>query len=521
MNEGIEMSTDWYKQSDPLDSEYKEAQAQIVASIHQAINFDTAENKFHRGLSFQDQCCALFPQVNLLELNKLEKTHLKDIGVLVCKIAWDTDTHTTRLAILESFVGKLGRAFESVDRQINRSSKYIRMYKNFASDPETDFYVIDNQKITSLGMSAMECRKFINYKTSILDPITFMLEGTYNDIDSLQIDTILDAGLSSTAFAAYVAKNGAGETFFENENVRTQVNWAAADYSMENQVENYSKVWNQITRLFGDFIKNVRGDCIYIADGPRIFNLERNYPIRNYTDMDNLEMFHKFLPYFNGYSNNYVARYWNWVYIADIQYQTYGLWVPPSVVMGSQLAKNDREGQVWYAPAGQNRGLVDEAYDVSVRTKPYNQENDILYQNHWNFFSIYQNEGVVVEGQKTMQTKKTALDRINVRRMVCWMKQQLRIIGNRYKYEPNTSATREAFESDIIEMLKEVEKTDGISDYRVIPDERNENPEIIDRHEFYMKVAIKPIKAMEYIIIDLNVLNGKVLLDDGSSALLD
>ena len=106
--------------------------------------------------------------------------------------------------------------------------------------------------------------------------------------------------------------------------------------------------------------------------------------------------------------------------------------------MGSQLAYSDNSGQVWYAPAGQNRGIVDGAYDVSVRTKQYNQENDLLYSNQWNFFQIYQNQGVVVEGQKTLQTKKTSLDRLNTRRMVCWIKQQLRQIANRYKYEPHT-----------------------------------------------------------------------------------
>ena len=63
----------------------------------------------------------------------------------------------------------------------------------------------------------------------------------------------------------------------------------------------------------------------------------------------------------------------------------------------------------WHAPAGQTRGLVEEAYDVSVKTKQYNQENDLLYSNQWNFFNIYQNEGVVVEGQKTLQTRKTSL----------------------------------------------------------------------------------------------------------------
>ena len=70
--------------------------------------------------------------------------------------------------------------------------------------------------------------------------------------------------------------------------------------------------------------------------------------------------------------------------------------------MGSQLAYNDHNGQVWYAPAGQTRGIVDGAFDVSVKTKAYNSENDLLYSNHWNFFNIYQNEGVVAEGQKTL-----------------------------------------------------------------------------------------------------------------------
>ena len=111
-------------------------------------------------------------------------------------------------------------------------------------------------------------------------------------------------------------------------------------------------VWNKITQMFGDFCKNVRGDCVYIADGPRILNLERNYPLRNYIEMENIEMFNKFLPYFNGNTNNYVARYWNWVYIEDMQFENMGFWVPGSVVVGSQLVVNDMNGEIWYAPAG-------------------------------------------------------------------------------------------------------------------------------------------------------------------------
>ena len=132
----------------------------------------------------------------------------------------------------------------------------------------------------------------------------------------------------------------------------TQVDWGRMDFPFENNIQDYALVWNKRTQMFGDFCKNVRGDCAYIADGPRILNLERNYPLRNYIEMENIEMFNKFLPDFNGNTNNYVARYWNWVYIEDMQFENMGFWVPGSVVVGSQLVVNDMNGEIWYAPAG-------------------------------------------------------------------------------------------------------------------------------------------------------------------------
>ena len=337
-----------------------------------------------------------------------------------------------------------------------------------------------------------------------------MLENIYSDVDSIQIDTILDCGLSSIAFASYVARNQEGETYVQNPRIRTRIDWSRNEYSIEDHLQDYALVWNELTKLFGDFIKTVRGDCVYIADGPRLLNLTRNYPIRNYTDMDNIEMFNRFLPYFNGISNCYVARYWNWVYIEDMQYEGLGFWVPGSVVMGSQLAYNDRNGQVWYAPAGQQRGLIENAFDVSVKTKQYNQENDLLYQNQWNFFNTYQNDGIVVEGQRTLQQKKTSLDRLNVRRMVCWIKQQIRIISNRYKYEPHTKAMRNSYRSELDNMLMQVQRTYGISDYTILCDESNNSTESVDRHELHCKIGIKPIKSIEYIVIDLDIINGNV-----------
>ena len=116
------------------------------------------------------------------------------------------------MSILESYVGEL-TGKNSIDRQINSKSEFVKMYKNVSIPNETELFVCNDLKIASIGMSAGECIKSINYKTSIFDPITHMLEHTYSDVDSLQLDVILDSGLSSTAFQAYVNKNQNGESY--------------------------------------------------------------------------------------------------------------------------------------------------------------------------------------------------------------------------------------------------------------------------------------------------------------------
>ena len=105
--------------------------------------------------------------------------------------------------------------------------------------------------------------------------------------------------------------------------------------------------------------------------------------------------------------------------------------------------------------------------------------------------------------------------------MVCYIKQQARIIANRYKYEPHTKAAREGFTGEIMAMLYEIQKTSGISDFKVVCDDSNNTIESIDRHELWCKIAIKPIRSIEYIIIDLDIINGKVDINDSNSVILN
>lgn len=209
LSNGIEMSTEWYRRNIGVEDEFKQKQLQIIDSINTTINTQFSKSRIHRGNTFQDNCMSKFPMINMESIGKLEKTNLRKIGILICELGWDADQQRSTLKILESYVGELsGR--NSIDRQINSKSNYFKMYKNLSIPNETDFFVCNGLKITSIGMSASECVKKINYNTSIFGPITHMLETIYSDVDSLQIDVILDAGLSSTAFQAYVNTNKNG-----------------------------------------------------------------------------------------------------------------------------------------------------------------------------------------------------------------------------------------------------------------------------------------------------------------------
>ena len=244
---GVDMSNEWHKTADPTDDEVKMTQAEIMAGVQNKINFDSTTNRWHRGGSFQDVCVGRFPKIATLQPGKLEQRHIGEIGVLVCAIGWDPDLQTTTLSVLEAFNGPLGRTRNGVDKAINSQSRYIRMYKNVSIPQETDFFVADGQQITSIGMDPLECVKWINYKTSIMDPVQFTLDSIYSDVDSIQVDAILDAGLSSTAFAAYTASNSSGETFKENDEIRTRVDWSRGEYPVDDYVEDYAYVWGQVT----------------------------------------------------------------------------------------------------------------------------------------------------------------------------------------------------------------------------------------------------------------------------------
>jgi phage tail sheath protein FI len=204
-----------------------------------------------------------------------------------------------------------------------------------------------------------------------------------------------------------------------------------------------------------------------------------------------------------GQSSNYAATYWPWIQLYS---STLGktVWAPASTVMGGVLAFNDQVGAEWFAPAGLNRGGVPSV--LKAERKLSQNDRDNLYQANVNPLATFPGNGVVVFGQKTLQRKATALDRVNVRRLLIALKGFIGQVANNLVFEQNTNITRNLFLSQVNPYLDSVVQRQGLFAYRVVMDETNNTADVIDRNQLVGQIYIQPTKTAEFIILNFNVL---------------
>jgi uncharacterized protein len=201
-------------------------------------------------------------------------------------------------------------------------------------------------------------------------------------------------------------------------------------------------------------------------------------------------------------SSNYAATYWPWVQLYSAALGK-AVWAPASSVMGGVLAYNDQVGAEWFAPAGLNRGGVDV---LKAERKLSQNDRDVLYNGSVNPLATFPGEGVVVFGQKTLQKKATALDRVNVRRLLITLKDFIGQVGKNLVFEQNTNITRNLFLSQVNPYLDNIVQRQGLYAYRVVMDETNNTADVIDRNQLVGQIYIQPTKTAEFIILNFNVL---------------
>jgi phage tail sheath protein FI len=199
---------------------------------------------------------------------------------------------------------------------------------------------------------------------------------------------------------------------------------------------------------------------------------------------------------------SYGATYWPWVQTADPDLGN-AVWAPASTLIPAVYAFNDNSTEAWFAPAGFNRGGLSTV--VRAERKLTQGDRDSLYQGNVNPIATFPNQGVVVFGQKTLQKKASALDRVNVRRLLITVKDYISQIADNLVFEQNTIATRNSFLSQVNPYLTSVQQRQGLYAFKVVMDDSNNTADVIDRNQLVGQIYLQPTKTAEFIYLDFNL----------------
>ena len=205
----------------------------------------------------------------------------------------------------------------------------------------------------------------------------------------------------------------------------------------------------------------------------------------------------------SGYDTSYSATYWPWLQTVDSATgQT--VWAPASTYIPAVYAFTDASSDPWFAPAGLIRGALGSV--IRAERKLTSGNRDTLYEANVNPIATFPGSGVVVFGQKTLQKKASALDRVNVRRLLISLKSYITQVSDNLVFEQNTIATRNNFLAQVNPYLESVQQRQGLYAFQVVMDETNNTPDVIDRNELVGQIYLQPTKTAEFVILDFNVL---------------
>ena len=333
-----------------------------------------------------------------------------------------------------------------------------------------------------------------------------------SNVDLLPIDVSIEAGLG-TVFAvgktqglsayddtAYVTLSDTG-FYATSDNMTASDEIALRD--------NYRTIFNR----FEAFARNTRKDHIFIADvlkplvvqgsaGKVLDDKSKNFSKHVYWPLR-----HQF-----GFANsNFATVYGNWAKVYDGTSDKQ-IWIPFSGVAGKIYAQNDANFAPWYAPAGFNRGVVTGVNDIAV--SPTQRQRDQLYRIAVNPVTQFPAEGIVVFGQKTLQRKPTAFDRVNVRRLFLDLEKRTRETLKFFVFEPNTFLTRNRVVNTLTPIFENAKQTEGVYDYLIVCDDRNNPASVIDQNELRVDIYLKPVRAAEFILVNFYAVNTDVNFEE-------
>ena len=454
-----------------------------------------------------------FPFIRYDSNGHFNQDDLKKVGIAVFKAFKDTSNNgKVNFMLLESFIGSFDQnardlitnADMFIDNVVNSSSQFIRLFSNIDRTwfQNASTLAMSQQPAVSLGFYKFDCQKLVSYTDTITKPLTRILDVAQNP-STLPLDIVVDAGMSNIAQIAYsCAERDMSRSDYGKINTDEKPN--VADYSgfVLDAANHDTLAWRAVLKKFDDFAKYTRKDCMFIADGLRTFCLDGNAKIVRSTKPQN-NVTQTILPKLKWMSSpidsSYSAGYCNWYYQKDASSGRY-LWVPPSIKTMGVCIYCDTYFQPWSAPAGLVRGVLNDVVDVAF--VPNEDEAGKLYNAQWNYAMSYPLDGIVIEGHKTFQTQRTALDRINVRRLMLYLEKRVVRIARRFVYEGNTPYRRQLFVDTIRPIFEDAVKRDGVVEYAIKCDDELNTTQVIENNEMRCKIAVKPVKCVDFIVVD-------------------
>lgn len=244
-----------------------------------------------------------------------------------------------------------------------------------------------------------------------------------------------------------------------------------------------------------DLCQNVRQDCLAIVDSPFGLTVQEIVDWQNGAHPLNSARF----------DSDFGALYWPWVKLHD-SFNGVDVWAPPSGSVMATIARSDQLSAPWFAPAGVNRGVVPNITDVFSR--PTLEERDLMYgyQNAINpIVQFVDFNGFVIWGQKTLQRLPTALDRVNVRRLMFYIEKNIRASARQLLFDPHDDILEQAFVRLATAILTQIQVGRGLTDFRVKCDAELNTPDVVDRNEMRARIGVIPIRAAEFIFIEFSI----------------
>lgn len=349
-----------------------------------------------------------------------------------------------------------------------------------------------------------------NAKTKDLGSIPLKLDRLFDVAENTELynfDLSVDAGISTifavSEYLQTVPTLSAVQKYFD-DNVYVAAISGLFVSNLENvngPAATFAANWATIFSRYSDFAGLRRKDHLFIGDLPRhIFVQGNNFlPLTDGNNNFSLNIYSPIKNVMAPFNTSYSTVYANWVKVFDSSLGDY-CWAPFSGHAAAAMANTDTVAQPWAAPAGFARGNVNGVAQIAL--SPKQKQRDQLYKISVNPVTYFPNEGFVIYGQKTMLKQPSAFDRINVRRLFLSLEKATASTVKYFVFEPNTLLTRTRVVNALTPIFENAKNTEGLYDYLIVCDERNNTPAVIDQNELVVDIYLKPVRTAEFILVN-------------------